>query len=185
MMKLLLASLVITLFSTHLHAEEINPAGFCNETGMCTKKMISITQTYEKGNADFQKEALSAFSGACYHLSDLYDPEHEHHGAFVFSHDEVKPADLMTTGVFSFFAESDPYAQMSSVELKDWFIKNNSRFDKTIVKADHVELQYLTELSNYTYWFRQDARAKKLILIGKQIGEDSFGYIFCELKKHK
>lgn len=170
------------IFSNALLADEINPAELCVETGKCTKKMLAISKAYEKGNAGFQNNELSSFSGGCYHLSDLYDPEHEHHGAFVF---EKSGADLLTTGIFSFFSESDPYAQMTSVELRDWFVKDHSRFDKTIIKEDHIELQYLTEFTNYTYWFRQDARAKNLLLIAKQIGEDSFGYIFCELKKHK
>lgn len=172
--------LTTLLVSFNVNSQTADPSQFCMETNQCTKKMQSILDGYKDGNANFSKESLTGFSGSCFHLNDLYDSEHEHHGAFTFERDGIN---LMTTGIFSFFADEDPYQNMSSVELRNWFVENNSNFSKAIEKSDHVELQYLSPRSDYSYWFSENIKNKKFYVIGKQIGEDYLGYIFCEMNR--
>ena len=177
---LLVLSLSTSFLSFSAFSQSENPSQFCLETNLCTEKMQTIVEGYTKGDAEFSSESLIGFSGSCYHLSDLYDSEHEHHGAFLF---ERTGNELFTAGVFNFFYESDPYQKMTSSELKAWFVQNNSSFDKTSVKADHVELQYLSTESNYSYWFSENKKTHKFYVLGKQIGEDYLGYVFCEMNR--
>lgn len=155
-----------------------DPALFCDESQQCTGRMREITLNYNLGQKEFSKETTVGYSGACYHISSMYDSNHEHHGAFFFERaNEI----FLATGIFSFFAESDPYQNMNAVELKDWFVKSNSRFSPTIENANEIELQYLGDTSDLHYWFR--SHGKKLYVIAKQGMERYVGYIFCEMNQ--
>jgi hypothetical protein len=175
-MKLLLMLSLIFIFQSAWAAE--NPADFCSGNSECTEKMQEISLGYKNGNGQFKKEDLIRFSGSCYHLSYLYDKNHEHHSAFIF---EKNGRDLMADGIFTFFYEEDPFSKMSSLELKNWFINNKSKMVKTIKKFNHVELQFLGPGSDYHYWFRNNQNNSKLYLIGKQLGENYLGLVFCEM----
>ncbi len=157
-----------------------DPSLFCHKNPNCTDKMNKISQNFKKGNVLFAKENLIGFSGACFHLSYLYDSLHEHHGAFVF---EKNQNDLMADGIFLFFYPSDPFNNMTSQELKDWFIESKSTMVKTNVKASVVELQFLGEGSDYHYWMRSDKSNSKLFVIGKQASNNYDGLLFCELNR--
>lgn len=173
-----IAFISLLILSLNSYSEEIDPSLFCDQTYQCTDKMREISTQYKTGNSEFAKESLIGLSGACYHISSLYDSDHEHHGAFLF---ERSSQGLMTTGVFSFFAEQDPYEGMNSVELKEWFIQNNSRFEKAIESSSQVELQFLDVGSDFHYWFRGHKDNNKVFVIGKQLVDDYAGFIFCEL----
>lgn len=173
--------LVLLNFSLHAFSQTENPVEFCNDTKACTEKMLQISKDYAAGNSDFAKEDLIGFSGACYHLASIYNPDHRHHGAFLFERHE---RDYLATGIFSFFAEEDPFKSLSAPELKDWLLQNQSRFAKTIETETQVELQYLEPKFNLHYWFRSHNENTKLSLIAKQAfgAADTF-YIFCEMAR--
>jgi hypothetical protein len=180
MKQIIFISLLALTLSAQAQLED-DPSTFCAKNGShCTEKMRSITDQYNAGNSDFTKEDLIGFSGSCYHISETYDKNHEHHGAFLFARDKNNQT-LATTGIFSFFAEQDPYKEMNSVELRDYFVKTNSRFSKAIEKPNQVELQYLSERADLHYWFRTNPQTGKFLLIASQAIETYLGFIFCEM----
>lgn len=154
-----------------------DPTQFCAQAETCTDRMKQITENYIQGDAAFAKENVIATSGACFHLSSMYDGEHEHHGAFLF---ERIDQDLMTSGIFSFFAPSDPYADMDAKAMKEFFIANKSTSNKTIETPEQIELQFLAEDSDYHYWFR--SYQGRLFLIGKQASGYNANLLFCDFR---
>jgi hypothetical protein len=173
--------LTLLVISLNVFASFEDPKTFCSETGACTSKMLEITSNYSEGNADFSRKTPMAMSGACYHLSPTYYPEREHHGGFLF---ERQGKDLMSTGIFSFFSDTDPYRNMSYDEMKADLAKTSAPFSKTIEKHDQVELQYLTHRSDLHYWFRSSLDGKKVYMISKQAIEEYLGFIFCDFDVH-
>jgi hypothetical protein len=178
MKQILLLSLLLTCFQVLAQVED--PATFCDENPQCTDRMREITQGYKMGSNQISNEQLVGFSGACYHLSSMYDSSHEHHGSFIF---ERTNEALMADGIFNFFFEADPYQNMSSIELKNWFIQNGSRPSKATESESQVELQYLGDSSDYHYWFRNNKDLSKMYLIAKQASSDYLGFIYCEMNR--
>lgn len=172
--------LILVLLSFTIMAQE-NPEEFCDDNYYCTPKMRELTAIFKKGNSQFSQDSLTAFSGGCWHLSDLYNPEFEHHGAFLFERDG---SELLARGNFFFFWGQDPLLGMSTAEVKDWFIERNAKATKTTVTSNQVELQFLGTGSDYHYWFRNNQANDKVIMIAKQKTDGSLGMIFCELKRH-
>ena len=168
----------LVLTSHHLHALDEDPATFCTQNNLCTDKMVEISKDYKNGNINFTTENLSGFSGSCFHISSLYDSNHEHHGAFIF---ERSDKDLMADGIFMFFYDTDPFKEMNSIQLKDWFTTNNSQMVKTIQKRKQIEMQFLGDNSDYHYWFRNNKRNNHLALIGKQSNAFYLGFVFCDM----
>jgi hypothetical protein len=176
-----ITAVLILLTSLHLMAQEhTDPSIFCDEIGFCTQSMLNITKGFKAGDTEFSKNKLSGFSGSCYYISPFYDQNHEHHGAFLF---EKSPKALMATGIFSFFAEQDPYKEMNSVELKQWFINRNSRFSETIVTSNQVELRYLTEESDIHYWFRSSSDGKQIFIISRDVNINYLEFGFCKMDR--
>lgn len=171
---------IFVLLAFNVSANE-NPVEFCDGNDYCTPKMHALTEEFKNGNAAFAQESISAFSGGCFHLSELYNSEHEHHGAFVF---ERKGDDLFSKGSFFFFYEQDPFLGMDVHDMTKWFEERNSASAKTVVSTEQVELQYLGTGSDYHYWFRSSKASDKVIMIAKQKSENYLGLIFCELKRH-
>ena len=169
----------LLIISLGVMAREENPAKFCNQNPECTQKMIEISNDYQNGNKLFSKEILDGFSGECFHLSSLYESKHAHHGAFIF---EQSGRDLMADGIFTFFYNEDPFIAMNSIELKDWFISQNSHMVKTIKKLNQIEMQFLGDTSDYHYWFRSHPKTGKLLVIGKQASSEYLGFVFCEME---
>lgn len=185
MKKIILVLFFILSFSPHfnLRASEENPSTFCDQNTQCTDKMRKIVLEYKSGNKQFSQlinDTPMGFSGSCYHISYLYDSNHEHHGAFIF---ERSGNDLMTDGVFNFFFNEDPYQQMTSFELKTWFLQSNSQMSLALEKTNQIELQFLGNGSDYHYWFRNNKKNNKLMLIGKQMDTSTSALIFCEMTR--
>ena len=159
---------------------EDQPDQFCSGNSDCSEKMIEIANLYKNGTNTLSQQSLIGMSGACYHISSLYDKEHEHHGAFVF--ERASNGAFETTGLFSFFAEEDPYKNLNAPQMKEWFIRNNSRFTKAIENSEQVEIRYLTDESDIHYWFRGNNDNNVVTVIGRQFIQDYVGYIFCKFK---
>jgi hypothetical protein len=177
-MKLFLG-LIFILVSLNIFAKNSNPLDFCHQIGNCTSKMLEITKEYKVGNGKFTKENLSAFSGSCYHISPLYDPDHEHHGAFYF---ENENKEFKIDGIFSFFFEADPYQDLNSEGVKELFLQRGSVPFKAIKKMDHAELWIKsTKPSDFHYWFKTNQDQSKMFLIGMQFSGTDPNFVFCEL----
>ena len=155
-----------------------DPSTICDENSSCTHPMQQIVENYKKGNVDFSKFELSGFSGSCYYISPIYDSAHEHHGAFLF---ERNSSVLFATGIFSFFTAVDPYKDMNAVELKKWFVENQSTFTGTTETNDQVELEYMGERSDFHYWFRSNTEKNKLYVLGQQFAAGQNSDVFCDL----
>lgn len=176
--------LLVSIFTTHAFAAQTfspDPTQLCNGSS-CSQPMLSIIEDYKHGSAQFAQVDLSAYSGKCFHLNSMYDPEYAHFGAFVFQ----KSAPLYIMGIFGFFYESDPYAGLTPEETKSELILRGSKGAEGILEKDHAELVYLGERSELRYWFRNSADQKSMLVIGRQsdgaAGVSSM--LFCRMLKH-
>ncbi len=155
-----------------------DPSTICDENSFCTQPMIEIVSGFKNGGSQFTERPLSGFSGGCYYISSLYNSGHQHHGAFIFDRTQ---SGLFAAGEFSFFTAEDPYQNMNSVELKNWFIKNKSNFTKAIATDKQVELQYMGNQYDLHYWFRSNAEKNKLYVLGQQFSGGQSDSVFCEM----
>ncbi len=158
-----------------------DPATFCDGGDACTRRMKNISAGYNTGTIDFTSKELAAYSGECVHLNPDYDPEHIHHGAFVF---KTKDQQTVTNGVFSFFSETDPYAKLTSVELANRLGDDGSYVPVQVVANTHLEIAFVTAESDIRYWFRSTPGKDKLFLIGRNSGTQYSSLVFCELNLH-
>lgn len=156
----------------------MDPTTICDDNQSCTPPMLSIVQEYKKGGAAISNQTLSGFSGGCYYLSSLYSSEHKHHGAFVF---ERAGDNLAVTGIFSFFTKDDPYQNMNSIEMKNWLIQNGYPFSQAVESDREVELRFLTDQSDFHYWFRSNSEMNKIFVIGEQFSAGKNTSLFCEM----
>ena len=168
--------LIILLLSSSALAAD--PTTICQENAACTPPMLSIVNGYREGNANFAQLPLVGFSGGCYYISSLYSSEHQHHGAFIF---ERIREEILTAGEFSFFTSEDPYRSMNSAELKKFFVGNGSRFSNAIQSVGEIELRYITDQSDFHYWFRSNLQKNKLFVIGEQFAAGKSASVFCEM----
>ena len=162
-----------------LIAKENNPVLFCQETENCTPKMLDITNQYKVGNGKFTKLNLTAYSGSCYHISALYDPNHEHHGVFYFQQENNE---YLIDGEFGFFYDEDPYKTMSSKEVRQVFLERGSKPMRALKRIDRAELEIKTsKTSDFHYWFRSSANQEKMYLIGVQFSGSEPELVYCDL----
>jgi hypothetical protein len=157
-----------------------DPSNFCEQSGACTPRMQEISNGYKSGNIEFIQSDLVGYSGGCFHISPSYHPDHKHYGAFVF---KIVAGDVITTGIFDFFPEKDPYENMTSVELDNWFLKIGSRYIPVIQNTEHVELQYTSDVADLHYWFRSNSDQSKIFMIARQAQSEYLGFIYCEMNR--
>ena len=159
----------------------VDPSQFCDGGG-CSTPMIAIAKAYGEGFADFAQKDISGFSGKCFHLDNIYDPNYAHYGAFTFAHEKNQ---LFINGMFGFFYEEDPYSGLSAVDLRSALEKNGSKGTAGVVRADHIELAYIEPSSEIRYWYRSDKIKKTLYVIGRQMAAGSTtSLVFCKLLAH-
>ncbi|MEQ1722164.1 MAG: hypothetical protein ABL930_03250 [Pseudobdellovibrio sp.] len=180
-MKLFLITL---LFSTICLAQiSDDPSQFCNEN-QCTENMQRISDNYTVGNANFAQEKLSAYSGTCYHLNPLYNPEDKHYGVMTF---ENNGAEFLNNGYWGFFFNENPYDGISAEDVKkDVDSKHSPGYGE--IFDDHTELGYISESSNINYWFKSSPDLNQLYAIGRWLGSkvdySNEQFMFCELMRH-
>ncbi|OFZ28732.1 MAG: hypothetical protein A2622_06515 [Bdellovibrionales bacterium RIFCSPHIGHO2_01_FULL_40_29] len=174
-MKIILFLLILTAYCLAFTQE--NPAEFCTNNEFCTPQMVEISRLYQNGNLDFTSSDATAFSGACYHLNHLYNPTIEHHAGFAF---EQVDSGLYAGGIFSFFAETDPFKDLTAEELTHWLKSSSSKFKKTAITDGHLELEYIYPESEIRYWFRGTPQGG-LAIIGQDAGSNNINLVFCNL----
>jgi hypothetical protein len=158
----------------------LDPSTFCDANADCTQDMKNVVEAYKQGNSSFANLNLSAYSGDCWHLNFQYDANHTHHGAFAF---EKNGKVLMTSGVFSFFWEQDPYANLTAEELKTK-LQNMGSPAAINTELDPLTLEYLYPETEIVYWFRSSADSKQLTVIGREARLMSANLVFCKMQKH-
>jgi hypothetical protein len=172
--------LFLLLFQNLSAGVEIDPSRLCQETRLCTDRMQEISTQFSRGTGSFSMAQLEGYSGGCYHISPLYNSEHKHYGAFIF---ERQGTALMTSGVFSFFPEADPYENMSALEIKQWLQRTGFPFYKTKKSHNWIELQLLSPDAEFHYWLSAGIDLKNVYLIGQQISTDYEAYIYCSMQR--
>ncbi len=85
---------------------------------------------------------------------------------------------MFTTGVFSFYSDTDPFQSMTPAQLKKYL---GGRFDAISITKDHAELQYENSQINIRYWFRSSNDQKNLYVIGRDYSASHINYVFYEM----
>lgn len=113
------------------------PESFCSPLYYdCTEKQLQIVEKFR--NVGYSPELpieAGVYAGSCYALGQGYDPAHEHHG-FIYIRNEGPH--FTFNGQFSFFAEQNPYSNITLEEahreypvaspyvlekrVQDWFV---------------------------------------------------------------
>lgn len=172
--------LVIMALFTAANTFASDPTQLCNGHN-CSEPMLAIIEEYKQADAEFAQADLSAYSGKCFHLNSMYNPDYPHFGAFVFE----KSAPIHIMGIFGFFYESDPYAGLTAEETKSELILRGSKGAEGILETDHAELAYIGESSELRYWFRSSVDQNSMFVIGRQAYSGSMSsLLFCHMLKH-
>ncbi|MDG0816030.1 hypothetical protein [Bdellovibrio svalbardensis] len=180
------ASSIIATGVSYAHADQgsaVDPSNFCVENPQCSEPMKNIAKSYGEGFATFTQKNVSAFSGKCFHMDPIYDPDHAHFGAFAF---ESQPSKILINGLFGFFYEGDPFAGMTVGETIAAIREGSAQASEGVLRPDHVELAFKTSATDIRYWFRSDKAQKNLFVIGKQVSANSSSakLVFCKLLAH-
>ncbi|WP_413559601.1 hypothetical protein [Bdellovibrio sp. HCB209] len=189
-MKYIFSSLVILLSTITGTAKAeptagpiVDPTSICNG-GVCSEQMNNIVDGYKEGSARFLDQSLIGYSGKCFHLSPNYNSGKAHHGGFVFQKDE---SSLGISGIFSFFYEEDPLADMTSQEMKQHFEERGSKLSPAKQNEDNVELAHIFDETDIRYSYRSDASKKNLFVIGSTSdkGGNVSSAVFCKMIRHQ
>lgn len=169
-----------SLFSTPTHAQGEDPSRFCDVLD-CSKPMHEISQAYRAGNKNFTNHDLTAYSGACYHISPIYDPNYAHYGVKTFRREGNQ---LLVNGFFGFFYNEDPYAQNTAAEIEE-DLSHRYTPNAGEIHEDYAALNFYTDTTAINYWYRSSPDESKLYLISRQSGTNPnwYAYYFCRLDK--
>lgn len=176
---------VLALWTRPVLADQgdaVNPTELCDGAG-CSEPMLNIVKAYSEGFGGFANQDITGYSGKCFHMNSMYDPNYAHFGAFTF---ERANEGTVITGLFGFFYDSDPYSGMSAAEMKSAFKAGGSNGSLGITRADHTELVYKYPASELRYWFRSNKSRNVLFLIGRMTDGNHgiSSMVFCKMLRH-
>ncbi len=180
-MKVVLISILILILSKQILAFD-DPTLFCHERP-CSAEMIEVSERFSNGTLNFLNSDLSAYSGACFHLDPNYDSRKAHYGVMAFQKSATNQ--IWINGFFGFFYDEDPYLNQSAEEISLDLLKYGKP-DNGFLADDSIQLQYQTESTLITYWYRSSSDGQNLFLIGQSVGASQRGwenYVFCDLQK--
>lgn len=151
------------------------PANLCYNG--CSKGEQTIWDRFQASRFADNSAALSpaVFSGVCYHSGYGYDPEHTHYGMIYLT------GDLFFEGMFAFFYDSDPYANLTLADAQAQF--PDAQNEKNRVARG--ELSGIADFSTpdqlWRYWVRSSVDGQTLYVIGMWgVSHD----IFCRMNRH-
>ena len=75
----------------------------------CTEKMKQIENNFLQGIKLNLADMPQLYSGACFHLSWEYNPDHEHYGIKYFYKKADDNKTVYSEGVYNFFPPENPY----------------------------------------------------------------------------
>ena len=174
-MKNLILLLAFIFLGSRVYADLLKevPEYYCSdqyyECGDTTK---SIVADYFKATSPVAPNAESLFVGSCYMVSESYNKNHEHYGYVYF---RPQADGLGFFGGFSFFYESNPYADLNVEDAS----RLNSQDSKYVIVFH--EQHWQTDTSQdppWQYFFRE--RNGHLLLVGFWGLNDS---IVCDLTR--
>lgn len=177
-MKVLSLLFVIVL---HQSAQAIDPVELCDQNPNCSSSMNQIIESFKQGDDEFLDLPISAFSGVCFHANAQYDSSTAHHGAFSF---ERKGLAVNARGIFSFFNSQNPFANLTTQELIEYLKKSDPHSSKLSSLKDPVTLEFKSEDSEITYWFRSLDENEKLLLIGLHQQGTIYNLVTCEMQRN-
>ncbi|NCN42627.1 hypothetical protein GW916_15425 [bacterium] len=137
------------------------PQELCDR-GKCTAIMEQILQDFLV--SDHQPSTSEeGFSGSCYHIQRGINPNHEHHGAMTLLSLSEYTRDFRA--LFSYFAKSNPYEEMSLNALTDHLKKrssqshsatNNGEFESVVISTDSADISYWLKTGPKGAWLLGD-----------------------------
>jgi hypothetical protein len=160
----------------------VDPTTIC-DGGVCSEPMQNIVDGYTQGVAGFANQALTGYSGKCFHLSSQFDPNHAHHGGFVFAKAD---GEITISGSFNFFYSEDPYQGMTAEEMKQRFYDNGSKMSPGKETSTEVQLTHIYDETDIRYSYRSDDSKKNLFVIGttSDKGGNVSSAVFCKMLRH-
>lgn len=177
-MKFSFIGLAITLvLAATTHAQTFEPK-LCDSL-YCTDKMKEVLYQFNSSEHIPTKD-LSAFSGTCYHIRPGLDPDDTHHGVMLLR--KAQPEKTFT-GLFSFYAKKNPYADMNLSELDQMFESRNSKKHLTTGKEHFEFLDIASENANIYYWWKTTANQAWLVSLHNYKNSNSDVRVFCHLQK--
>lgn len=177
-MRTLLFLSLLTLSSPAHAANPPPPPNAC--AGIpCSAPQHAIAEEFNRGVGPQLPALPLLVSGSCYHYGP-YDPEHAHH-AYIFL--DGKGEQAFMSGLFSFFAPENPYANLTVEEARaragDFYTDHN----RVSLGADTAFIDYNpTDPTNpWLYWMRMNAAGDEMLLLA-QWGIHQ--RVFCRLGVH-
>ena len=153
--------LTILLFSLQGHAAlpDDVPDSYCDDLYYnCSPAAKQIAEQYFTASAVDEAPTQVLFVGSCYMVNGDLAPDHEHHG-YVFLQ---KQKDLTwMSGEFSFFAETNPYLNLTLEELSK---KHESDNKYLLVSEQNRSRVIMNEDPPWLYFMRQ--KGDQLFVVG-------------------
>ncbi len=176
------AILALGFIMTALNAQAFpdTPPDACY-TG-CTSKMKEILDNFDHATTPSLEPAV--YSGECYHLSSMYDPNHTHYGVMMFDKEDqnAKPFFAM---IFAFFYQSDEFAKWDVPTARTQMAPEWKSFGRNIIVASETaRVEYINKDGSpgMLYWMRQNPTDKTIYQITYWSGSTVIS--FCEYKAH-
>lgn len=137
------------------------PTNVCYQE-FCGPQQERIWSRFQSYSGLDQERTPGVYSGICFHNSPTLDGDRVHYGAILI--DRAKDR-LFFDGRFSFFTQSNPYAQLSVDKARERF---NKLFDPTHeleISRTFAFVNFQDKYAARRYWFRQDEINDRLVLV--------------------
>ena len=146
------------------------PKNFCYQG--CSSEQKEIWERFEQSTSFDSTRQAQVYSGACYHLTSLYQNDQAHYAGVLI--DRSAKDELTFSGLFSFFAPN----KYSSWDLKKARATFQKRHTLEVENSEaFVDLNPGGDTLMY-YWFRDQPQTGNLLLIAMWgVGHQ----VFCEL----
>lgn len=171
-MKILIIGL---FFSVGVRAEmfEAVPEEYCDQAYYdCSQVSVDTFKSYLAANAPALNAEESLYVGSCHMVSESYNKDHEHYAYLYFRKQQDKVGFF---GMFSFFSEETPYADMTLEQARQ-LNAENSNYN---VRASATEWRVDTNVEPPWQYFMREA-GRQLYVVGFWGYDDS---ITCVLEK--
>jgi hypothetical protein len=162
-MKTIFAVLSLLMMSS-ANAVEFPPVADLCSGPRCTDAMRAVVTDYENASTFWAPEDLpQVASGSCYHIHANLDPNHEHHGMFLFDVFDGQPG---FNGVFSFFAETNPYEGITVEQARTRLYGGEAPRLTPLIFENGQGLGLIpSATAKFYYWFKVNSETRELYLL--------------------
>lgn len=167
---------LLLLAAITAHAEAIPSAPNCGSS--CSEPMREILEEFGQAGAIGTENLPAVFSGECYHLTSDYRPDQAHHG---FALLEAKAGQFYMGGLFSFFANENPYASLTLEEARKNCPRRFEESHRLTVTPDlaYADMNRAHPENPWRYWLKQNGGS---FLLLAQWG--SYHQVYCRYTKN-